>query len=440
MFAVLQGHEDRVLTASYSTDGRRVVTASEDKTGRVWDTETGKVIAVLQGHEGLVWSASFSRDGRRVATASEDMTARIWDADNGKMIAVLRGHQGEVRSAAFSTDGRRVVTASDDTTARIWDADTGNVIAILQGHEVAGLGGRISSATFSADGRRVVTASWDGTVCLWDANNGKVIAVLHTAFASNIRMTGTHLEPIRWTAKFSPDGRRVLTLPWVEAVIWDAETGKKITALGRDDRSAPARLSSAAFSPDGRRVVTVSSGKTARIWNAETGKMIAVLQRFDGSVHSDGFSADGRRVVTASDNTARVWDLETGKVVASIHAPGVSGASLSADGRHVMTRAGGSVWVGIWRIFAEAQDLIDETKRIIPRCLTRDQRAKAFLDPEPPAWCIEMAKWPYQSQDWKAWLRYKRADANPPLPETSEWSAWIAARRENPSAADDGRK
>ena len=67
-------------------------------------------------------SASFSPDGKRIVTASEDKTARIWDAETGQQIGEpLSGHEGSVESAAFSPDGKRIVTASADKTARIWD-------------------------------------------------------------------------------------------------------------------------------------------------------------------------------------------------------------------------------------------------------------------------------------------------------------------------------
>ena len=74
-----------------------------------------------------MYSAAFSSDGKRIVTASADNTARIWDAVTGEQIdEPLTGHaSGDVYSAAFSLDGKRIVTASDDMTARLWDAETG---------------------------------------------------------------------------------------------------------------------------------------------------------------------------------------------------------------------------------------------------------------------------------------------------------------------------
>ena len=76
--SVLTGHAKVVITAAFSPDGRRIVTASEDGTARVWDSETGRELDVLKGHIGAVYSAAFSPDGRRIVTASIDRTARVW--------------------------------------------------------------------------------------------------------------------------------------------------------------------------------------------------------------------------------------------------------------------------------------------------------------------------------------------------------------------------
>src|SRR5208282_965113 len=156
-------HEDVVLTAQFSADGQRVVTASEDKTARVWDAASGKAIGEPMRHEDAVRSAQFSPDGQRVVTASEDKTARVWDAATGKAIGEPMRHDGWVYSAQFSADGQQVVTASEDKTAQVWDAATGKAIGEPMRREDAA-----NSAQFSADGQQMVTASWDKTAQVWD--------------------------------------------------------------------------------------------------------------------------------------------------------------------------------------------------------------------------------------------------------------------------------
>jgi hypothetical protein len=111
---------DLVLSAVFSPDDRRVLTASGDNTARLWEADTGKLLATFQGHAGGINSAVFSPDGRRVLTASWDRTARLWEADTGKLLATFQGHTDTVLSALFSPDGRRALTASKDQTARLW--------------------------------------------------------------------------------------------------------------------------------------------------------------------------------------------------------------------------------------------------------------------------------------------------------------------------------
>ena len=173
-----RGHTNAVLSAAFSPDGARVVTASSTTPPASGTPPAAKSYAVLRGHDrtGLIRPPS-APTARRVVTASDDGTARIWDAASGKELALLRGHTDAVclgrlqprrrprrhrqstthrphlgrrqrqragapprphrrgcNSAAFSPDGTRIVTASDDGTARIWDAASGEELAVLRGH------------------------------------------------------------------------------------------------------------------------------------------------------------------------------------------------------------------------------------------------------------------------------------------------------------------
>jgi WD40 repeat protein len=156
-------HEDSVRSAQFSPDGRRVVTASSDRTARLWDGTSGKPIGEPMKHEDIVRSAQFSPDGQRIVTASDDKTVQVLDGASGKPIGEPMKHEYIVNSAQFSPDGQRIVTASEDNTARLWDAASGRPVGEPMKHE-----DNVRSAQFSPDGQRVVTASNDNTARLWD--------------------------------------------------------------------------------------------------------------------------------------------------------------------------------------------------------------------------------------------------------------------------------
>jgi len=119
----LIGHSGDVVNGVFSRDGRRFLTASADRTARLWSSPGGEPILTLAGHEDGVTAVSFSPDDSVILTASLDGTARLWEASSGKEIVALRGHRAAVVSAAFSPDGRRILTTSQDGTARIWPVD-----------------------------------------------------------------------------------------------------------------------------------------------------------------------------------------------------------------------------------------------------------------------------------------------------------------------------
>src|SRR6266550_3700999 len=313
-------HEDRVNSAQFSPDGQRVVTASEDWTARLWDAATGKPVGEPMKHEDSVSSAQFSPDGQRVVTASNDSTARLWDAATGKPVGEPMKHEDSVSSVQFSPDGQRVVTAAWDEKARLWDAATGKPIGEPMKHEDS-----VSSAQFSPDGQRIVTAAWDKTARMWNTARGKPVGELMK-----------HEDSVN-SAQFSPNGQRVVTASEDKtAQLWDAATGKPVGEPMKHEE----RVYSAQFSPDGQRVVTASEDKTARLWDAASGKPIGEPMKHEEEVYSAQFSPDGQRVVTASwDKTAQLWDAASGKPIGEPmkHEERVYSAQFSPDGQRVVT-------------------------------------------------------------------------------------------------------
>jgi WD40 repeat protein len=269
----------------FSPDGERLVAGSI-----LWDVATGERIAELIRHADTIWTTRFSPDGTRMATASKDGTARVWDGNTGQLLALLR-HADSVNCAQFSPDGPQVATASFDGTARIWDSQTGHAITNLQHDD------RVHWVEFSPDGKKLATASKDKTVRLWDARTGKML-MKPLSHADELYLFRSVV--------FSPDGTRVAAAAGSIAQLWDAHTGEPFTAPLKHD----GRVNSVRFSPDGRRLVTTSYDNTGRIWDVATGHPLSEPLRHSGRVQYAEFSPDGRSVVTASsDGTARIWEV-----------------------------------------------------------------------------------------------------------------------------------
>ena len=315
----LEGHTDRVESATFSSDATKVITASRDNTARIWDAASGKLLHTFKGHKGSVTSATFSSNDTKVLTAAWDNTARIWDSASGKLLHTFKGHKRYVLSATFSSDDTKVLTASGDKTSRIWDVASGKLIHTLEGHTEY-----LTSATFSSDDQKVLTLSLDSTVIIWDAASGTPLNTL-----------GEHKQLVTSTSLGRED-KKVITLSDDKtARIWDAASGKLLHTLeGHTDR-----VESATFSSDATKVITASRDKTARIWDAATGKLLQTLEGHKGWVYSATFSYDDSKVLTAAwDNTARIWDAESGKLLHTLkNTRFVTCATFSSDDTKVLT-------------------------------------------------------------------------------------------------------
>jgi WD40 repeat protein len=146
-----------LVTAAFSPEGERVVTASEDGTARVWRADGRGEPVVLKGHEQAVVSAEFSPDGARVLTSSQDKTVRVWPAEGRGEVVVLRGH-----TARFHPQGTRVVKASGDGDVRVCPTDGIGESLVLTGN-----GERVTMAVFSPGGDMLAIASSDGSARVW---------------------------------------------------------------------------------------------------------------------------------------------------------------------------------------------------------------------------------------------------------------------------------
>lgn len=318
--AVLLGHRDTVFDGRFSPDGRRIVTASQDRFARVFEADSGRLLLQLVGHTDKVVHAEFSSDNQRIVTAGFDRTARIFDVESGRQLLVLDQHQDRVEGAVFSPDSHRIATASRDGLVRIFAADTGRLLTTLAGH-----GNAVGTVIFSPDGHQVATASYERIARVFDAHDGRLL----------FKLKG-HRERVVNVA-YSSDGRRLVTASTDRtARVYSSERGLFLAEL-QGHRDA---VWSAVYSPDGRRIVTASADRVARVFDAETGALLVELRGHQASVWSAVFNPAGDRILTASyDKTAGIYDVDTGRQLIRLegHGDNINSACFSPDGSRALT-------------------------------------------------------------------------------------------------------
>ncbi|MBT4863649.1 MAG: hypothetical protein HON53_00825, partial [Planctomycetaceae bacterium] len=362
----LKGHTrgQRIVSARFHPNGKRVLTASTDNSVAQWDVSTGKEQkSLLLKHDDSLTAMDVATDGTRtlVLTSCADLTVRLWDAETAKEIGQLNTVGGMAALARNVTDRLKQLNRdpeflwtdtelTKDDVSRIlnpnslrkpadFDDTLKKLASLLDVREAADLlKPYIPAVAISADGKRALTTNAeDLTVRLWDLGTLKEISIADgRSFLDSDRVASVE------AAVFSPQNgdmakkeQFILTVGGSNAQLWDEATGRE-----QIQYSPHGSVSAAGYSPDGKFIVTAGLDSTARIWNAATGKTVAILAGHTSDVNSAVFSPDGKLVLTASsDRTARLWDATSGKELRSLegHEGKVLQAVFSNDGRRVAT-------------------------------------------------------------------------------------------------------
>jgi WD40 repeat protein len=325
-----RGHTGEVMSVCFSPDGKRLATASEDQTVKVWDAHSGQECRTLRGHGRAVNGVTFRPDGKRLASASDDQTVKVWELATGKVTLTLQGHTGAVYSVAFSSDGKRLASAAQDMTVKVWDPTTGQKTLSLQGH-IDG----VHRAVFSPNGKCLASASEDGTAKVWDLATGQERFALQGQAGDRF-----------CSVAYSPDGRRLATASNAgEVKVWDAATGQEgLTLQGQMEGVNPEWVGSVAFSPDGHRLASASEDGTVKVWDADQGGEALVLRGHTGPVCSVAFSPDGHRIASAArvvrlegTGEVKVWDAAKGQecLILKGHERAVVSVAFGPDGKRL---------------------------------------------------------------------------------------------------------
>jgi WD40 repeat protein len=234
-----------------SLDGKKVASGSDDGAVRLWDVDTGKVIAKLAGHD-KISSVCWNRDGGRVVSGTlGDGTARVWGVESGKTVLAIETGFSSMASVIHSPDTTMIATggtSEEEEYLKIWDAKTGKLVANLKGHTAI-----VNRLAWTADGKTLISGSDDSSIRTWNTTTWQQISVLtgHTG--------------------------------WVYGI---------------------------AISPNGRILASASYDNTARLWNLENGQPIGSPLQHDDWLNCVSFSIDGKLLATGcADANAYAWDM-----------------------------------------------------------------------------------------------------------------------------------
>ncbi|MBW2708813.1 MAG: WD40 repeat domain-containing protein [Deltaproteobacteria bacterium] len=329
------GHKAIIRDVIFTRDGRYLVSASGDKTIRVWDVKTGGINRVIRGQigagdEGKIYAAALSPDNEWMAVGgwlaknpSERDAIRLYHFPTGRLAGLLKGHDNVVFSLAFSPDSRFLASGSADKTVRVWDVSRKRAVHTLKGHK-----NYIYALAWFPDGKRLISGSFDHTLMIWDPKTGRRIKTL----------TG-HGDDVVSVA-VSPDGRHIVSGSDDKTLrLWDGRSGAFVKVLAEQNQT----VDSLSFSPDGREILTGhGNGSGAcenNLFTVPQGKKRLAFTRHDNLVQATAISPDGHLAATGGgdDNLIYLWDMKTGAVKQTLSGKGKSvwSVGFSRDGKSI---------------------------------------------------------------------------------------------------------
>ena len=293
---VLAGHTGPVYAVAFHpTDPKILVSASQDKTARIWDIPEGKMKFEMKGHTDIVDTIAFSPDGKSLATAGADKAVKLWNPADGKELKTLGVHDGSVYAVAFSPDGKLLASAGagKDNLVKVWDVKEQKELTQLKGHEQP-----VTAVAF-VDNEVIVTASMDRTIRTWTTKDAaKLDASVPKEPKKDAKEPPKDKKDVKEAPKDKKDAKEVpkdkKELPKEVAPFKDPKELKKFGPTSDDPYAI-------AWSPATKTAAVCGYSGQITVWGLDADK-----PKFTKAIKSPGyciaFTADGKAVLTGHDN------------------------------------------------------------------------------------------------------------------------------------------
>ena len=315
----ITGHTEYVTFAEFSLDDKYIVTASRDNSIRITEFQSGKLKALIMKHTDDINTVVFSKDLQYILTSSRDKTAKSFTIPDGKEVLSFEGNENIVSSAKYSFDGHFVLTSGYDETIRIFNSISGNQLKLLKGH-----GNKVLSCEIDNEGKLILTYDRDNRALLFDITNGEILYDFGI-FSNGINST-----------KFTPDGKQLVIICNNEASFYEIN---QINNYPRIIFKIP-NVRILQFNPNYKNFLTVGDDRIIRIYNSIDGKELFSFSDHKDRINSVKYNRLGDFIVTSCrDGTSIIYNLNSKKIFKIIKGKslGLSSVNFGRDNNEILT-------------------------------------------------------------------------------------------------------